>query len=153
MRRVAFVPLFLATSVLVAQEPPKVEDPVAAQLLKDKEAVAVVMDKAKDEMLKAFDRAYESVKNNKSLKIDVQIAQLKKIEADKKAFDESGTLPTLTSMKGAISEYRTAHKKAEAVCKTAFEKAARAYRDKGDLTAASQTLEEMKEFLEAGTRS
>ena len=46
-----------------------------------------------------------------------------------------------------MSEFRTAQKKAEGVCKAAFEKAAKAYRDKGELKTASATLEEMKEFL------
>ena len=79
---------------------------------------------------------YESVKNNKSLKIEAQLAQLEKIEAEKKAFDEGGTLPTLAGMKVALSEYRTAQKKAEDACKPAFEKAAKAYRDKGDVKTA-----------------
>ena len=87
------------------------------------------------------------VKNNKLLKIDVQLAQLEKIEAEKKAFDDSGVPPTLPAMKVPLSEFRAAQKKAEATCKLAFEKAAKAYRDKNELKTAAATLEEMKEFL------
>src|SRR5262245_47945848 len=126
--RALFAPLFLLTVPLLAREPaetdPKpTDDPIAAQLLKDKEAFVASLDKAKQEVLKAFDKYYDLVKNNKSLKIDVQLAQLEKIEAEKKAFDENGVPPTLTGVKVALSEFRTAQKKAEATCKTAFETA------------------------------
>jgi len=123
------------------------EDPIAAQLLKDKEVYVAAQTKAKEEMLKAFDKYYESVKNNKTLKIEAQLAQLEKIEAEKKAFEASGATPTLAGLKVALSEYRTAQKKAEAACRLGFEKAAKAYRDAGDVKAAVATLDEMKEFL------
>src|SRR5262249_50733357 len=55
--------------------------------------------------------------------------------------------PTSIGMKVGLSEYRSSLKKAETQCKTAFEAAAKAYRDKGDVKAAGATLEEMKEFL------
>src|SRR5262245_16718129 len=130
------------------QDPPKTdEDPIAAQLLKDKEAYIAAQEKAREDMLKTFDKYYDSVKNNKALKIEAQLAQLEKIEAEKKAFEESGLPPTFPALKGALSEYRSALKKAETQCKAAFEKAAKAYRDKGDIKAAGGTLDEMKEFL------
>jgi len=50
-------------------------------------------------------------------------------------------------MKVGLSEYRSAQKKAETQCKAAFDKAAKAYRDKGDVKAAGEVLEEMKEFM------
>jgi hypothetical protein len=125
----------------------KDEDLIATQLLKDKEAYITSLDKAREDVLKAFDKHYESVKANKSLKIEAQLAQLEKIEADKKLFEDSGVFPGAAAMKVAVSEYRTAQKKAEAQCKIAFENAAKAYRDKGDVKLAGSTLEEMKEFL------
>jgi hypothetical protein len=144
--------LVLLPALALAQEPPKAEppktdDPIAAELLKDKEAYVAAVEKAKQDMLKTFDKLYEMVKNNKFLKIDVQLAQLEKIEAEKKAFDENGVPPTLTGMKVPLSEYRTAQKRAEVACKLAFEKAAKAYRDKGDIKIAAAALDEMKEFL------
>jgi hypothetical protein len=149
--RALLAPLFLFTTALLAQEPKTdtkpADDPIAAQLLKDKEAYIAAADKAKQDMLKAFDKYYDSVKNNKSLKIDVQLAQLEKIEAEKKAFDEDGVPPTFTAMKVALSEYRTAQKRAEATCKAAFEKAAKAYRDKNEIKTAGAVLDELKEFL------
>jgi hypothetical protein len=142
---------FLGASVLAQeppkQDPPKTDDPIAAQLLKDKEAHVAALDKAREGVLKAFDKHYETVKNNKSLKIEVQLAQLEKIEAEKKAFDENGVPPALPGMKVALSEFRAAQKKSEATCKLAFEKAAKAYRDKGEVKTAVAVLEEMKEFL------
>jgi hypothetical protein len=72
---------------------------------------------------------------------------LEKIEAEKKAFEDSGVAPSLVGMKVVMSEYRTTLKKAETVCKAAFDKAAKAYREKGDLKTAGAVLEEMKEFL------
>ncbi|MCI0704866.1 MAG: RICIN domain-containing protein [Planctomycetia bacterium] len=150
--RALFALLFLFTAVALAQEKkesPKTDDPIAAQLLKDKEAHIAALEKAKGVVLKAFDKQYELVKNNKALKIDVQLAQLEKIEEEKKAFQENGVPPTLPALKVALSEYRTALKKAEGQCKLAFEKAAKAYRNKDDIKAASATLDEMKEFLAA----
>jgi hypothetical protein len=145
--RPLLVPLVLFAVATFAGSKPADEDPIAEQLLKDKEAFVEAQTKAKEVVLKAFDKHYEMVKNNKSLKIEVQLAQLEKIEAEKKAFDESGVPPTLVALKVALSEYRTAQKKAEATCKLAFEKAAKAYRDKGDVKTAGAVLEEMKEFL------
>ena len=149
--RLLFAPLVLFAASALAAGPRADDDPIAAPLLKDKEAFVAAQGKAKQELLKAFDRHYETVKGNKSLKIEVQIAQLEKIEAEKKVFDENGALPTLTGMKVAVSEYRAAQKKAEAVCKLAFEKAAKAYRDKGEVKTAGAILEEMKEFLASVT--
>ena len=63
-------------------------------MLKDKETYVAAVEKAKQEVLKAFDKHFEQVKNNKSLKIDVAISQLEKIEAEKKA-STSGAAPTL----------------------------------------------------------
>src|SRR5437764_10023750 len=71
----------------------KVDDPTAAQLLKDKEAYIAALDKARDDMFKAFDKYYESVKGDKNLKIETQLMRLEKIEAEKKAFDENGVVP------------------------------------------------------------
>jgi hypothetical protein len=158
--RLLFVPFFLFVASAVAADPPKVDspkvekadpkaedDPIAAQLLKDKEAYVAAQDKARTDLLKAFDKHYETVKGNKAIKIELQLVQLEKIEAEKKAFEENGVLPTLTGMKVGLSEYRSSLKKAETQCKAAFEAAAKAYRDKGDVKAAGAMLEEMKEFL------
>ncbi len=139
----AAIVLFASSALAVRAE----DDPIAAQLLKDKEAFTAAQNKAKEDVLKGFDKYYEAVKNDKSLKIAAQLAQLDKIEAEKKAFDESGAPPTQPGLKGAMNEYRTVMKKAEAQCKLAFEKAAKAYRDKGEIKTAGATLEEMKEFL------
>lgn len=144
MRTVATLGLLLATTGL-AQEPKP--DPIADQLRKDKEEYVDAVGKAKAELLKAFDKHFEAVKNNKALKIEAQLAQLEKIEAEKKAFDESGVPPTLPALKVPLSDYRFAVKKADGACKTAFEKAAKAYRDANDVKAAVAALEEMKEFL------
>ena len=150
--RLLLAPLVLfAASSLAAGFRADEEDPIAAQLLKDKEAYVAAQGKAKEEVLKAFDKNYEIVKGNKALKIEAQLAQLEKIEAEKKAFDESGVPPTLMGMKIAMSEYRATQKKNEAACKEAFEKAAKAYRDKGDVKGAGMVLEEMKEFLAKAT--
>jgi hypothetical protein len=140
----AALALFAASALALRADE---DDPIAAQLLKDKEAFVKAQGKAKENVLKAFDKHYETVKNNTALKIEVQLAQLEKIEAEKKAFDENGVPPTLTGLKVAMSEYRAAQKKDELACKAAFEKAAKAYRDKGDVKLAAATLEEMKEFL------
>jgi len=145
--RLLLTPLILCAAATLAGSKPDDDDPIAAQLLKDKETYVAALEKAKEEVLKAFDRHYESVKNNKSLKIEAQLAQLEKIETEKKAFDEAGVLPSLAGLKVALSEYRTVQKKAETACKLAFENAAKAYRDKGEIKAAGATLEEMKEFL------
>ncbi len=123
------------------------EDPIGEQLLKDKEAHVATLVKAREDVLKGFDKYYEAVKNDKSLKVAPQLAQLEKIEAEKKAFEEDGVSPTLPGLRVAMSEYRTTLKRSETQCKQAFDKAAKAYRDKGDVKSAGAVLEEMKEFL------
>jgi hypothetical protein len=149
--RALLVALFVLPALTPAQEPvkpaPKADDAVAAELLKGKEAYVAALDKARDNLLKGFDKLYDLTKNNKLLKVDAQLAQLEKIEAEKKAFEENGVPPTLTGMKVALSEYRAAQRKAEFDCKAAFEKAAKAYRDQGEVKLAAATLEEMKEFV------
>ena len=126
--------LFLGTTTLFAADPPKVEqpktdpkadrakteeDPIGSQLLRDKEAYISTLDKVREEVLKAFDKHYESVKGNKSLKIEAQLAQLEKIEADKKLFEDGGVMPAAPAMKVAVSEYRTAQKKRKFACEAA----------------------------------
>lgn len=143
MARLALPALVLLLPVALAQD----ADPIAAALKNDKEAYVEALDKARGAVLAAFDKHYDAVKANKQLKIEAQLAQLQKIEDEKKAFDEGGTAPSLPALKVALSEYRTAQKKAEGVCKLAFEKAAKGYRDAGDVTAAVAVLDEMKEFL------
>lgn len=150
--RLAYILTLVFGTAVLAQEP-KVEpvkaddDPIAAQLLKDKEAYVASLEKAREDFLKGFDKHYDSVKNNKSLKLELQLAQLEKIEAEKKAFEEQGTITALPGMKVALSEFRTAQKKADVAIRAAFDKAAKAYRDKGEVKLAGATLEEMKEFL------
>lgn len=145
--RLLLVPFIALAIAPFAGSRPAEDDPIAEQLLKEKEAFVEAQSKAKEAVLKAFDKHYETVKNNKSLKIEAQLAQLEKIEAEKKAFDESGVPPSLMALRVALSEYRTAQKKAETACKAAFEKAAKVYRDKGDVKTAGAVLEEMKEFM------
>lgn len=141
------VRLLLVTLALGAAAARGQDDPVAAQLARDKEAFAAAQGKAKEAVLKAFDRHYDAVKANTKLKIADQVAQLEKIEAERKAFDESGAPPSLPGLKAAMGEHRAAVKRAEGQCRLAFERAAKAYRDKGDIKAAAAALEEMKEFL------
>jgi len=147
-RSVVVLGLFAVVALpLAAQKPKPAEDPIAVQLLKDKEAYSAALDAAKEDLLKAFDKQYELVKGNKKLKLAVQIATLEQLEAEKKAFDESGKLPTSDRMKVALSEYRLTLRKAHDRCADAFETAAKAYRDKGDIKVAAATLDEMKAFL------
>jgi hypothetical protein len=142
-RLIAFAVLVLFPLLAGGQD----ADPIGEALKKDKEAYVAAVEKARQGVLASFDKYYETVKTDKSIKIEAQLAKLEKIEAEKKAFDEAGTVPSLSGLKVAMSEYRTAQKKAETTCKLAFEKAAKAYRDAGDVKAAVATLEEMKDFL------
>jgi hypothetical protein len=148
-RHLICLPLLFAASALLAQDkkdPPKADDPIAQQLAKDREAYQAATAKAREVMLGAFDKYFNVVKNSKTLKIDVQVAQLEKIEAEKKAFDESGVPPTLPGLKEALANYKTSQKKADVVGKAAFDKAAKAYTDKGDVKAAGDVLDEWKEL-------
>jgi hypothetical protein len=142
-RVIAFAALVLLPVLAGGQD----ADPIGEALRTDKEAYVAAVEKARQGVLASFDKYYETVKTDKGLKIEAQLAKLEKIEAEKKAFDEAGTVPSLPGLKVAMSEYRTAQKKAEAACKLAFEKAAKAYRDAGDVKAAVATLDEMKDFL------
>lgn len=148
-RQFVCLPLLLVASALLAQDkkdPPKVDDPIAEQLAKDKEVYAAATAKAREGMLAAFDKHFTVVKNSKSLKIDAQVAALEKIETEKKAFEESGVPPSLTALKDALTAYRAAQKKADAVGKAAFEKAAKAYKDKGDIKTAGDVLDDWKDL-------
>src|SRR5688500_4647957 len=121
--RLLLVPLFFVATLALAADPPKADepkkddDPIAADLRKDKEAFVEAQEKAKGDVLKAFVKYYETVKSNKALRIDAQLAQLEKIEAEKKASDEGGDPPTLPAMQTALTAYKAALKKAEAACK------------------------------------
>ena len=60
MRHIAllFAFVFLAVPLLAQQpaktDPPKADDPIGAQLLKDKEAYIAALDKTREDMLKSF---------------------------------------------------------------------------------------------------
>lgn len=149
----AILPALLAAVFalpIAAQEPAKpADDPIAEKLTKVKEAYVQELGKAKEAVLKACDKRYEEIKSLKSLKLETQLKQLEAVEAEKKAFEENDTLPTSLNLKPAVSDYRTAVKKAEGALKAGFDDAAKAYRDKGDVKAASATLAEYKEFVAA----
>lgn len=150
--RARFIPLVVALFALplVAQEPAKqTDDPIAEKLTKAKEAYIQDLGKAKEGVLKACDKRYEEIKALKSLKLETQLKQLEAVEAEKKAFEENDTLPTSLALKVAVSDYRTAVKKAETVLKVGFDEAAKAYRDKGDVKTAAAVLAEFKEFIAA----
>ena len=148
-RQFICLPLLFAASLVLAQDkkdPPKGDDPIAQQLAKDKEAYAAATEKAREGMLAGFDKYFTAVKNSKTLKIDAQVTLLEKIEAEKKAFEESAVPPALPGLKDALAYYRAAQKKADAAGKAAFEKAAKAYKDMGNVKAAGDTLDEWKEL-------
>jgi len=125
------------------------DDPVAAQLRKDKEAYVAAILKAKGELLKEFDRQYELVKADKTMKVDVQLALLQGLEAEKKAFDQTGRLPVSLQMKVGVSEYLSTGKRAVEACKAAYETAAKAYVAKGDTQPARAWLDEGRAFFAA----
>ena len=65
--------LLLLPALALAQEPPKTDpktdpkpsdDPIAAELLKDKEAYAASYEKAKTDLLKNFDKQSEAIKKD-----------------------------------------------------------------------------------------
>ena len=151
-RQLLCLPLLFAASVVLAQDkkdPPK-DDPIAEQLAKDREAYQAATAKAREGMFAAFDKYFAVVKTSKTLKIEARVAQLEKIEAEKKAFEESAVPPTLPGLKDGLATYRAAQKKADTAGKAAFEKAAKAYTDKGDVKAAGDVLDEWKELQAKG---
>lgn len=143
-----FLLVALCVAPLAAQEPAKKSDDlIAEKLTAVKEAYVQDLTKAKEAVLKAFDKRYEEIKALKSLKLETQLKQLEAVEAEKQAFEEKDVPPTSLYMKPAVSDYRLALKKAEGVLKAGFDEAAKAYRDKGDVKTAAAVLAEYKEFL------
>ena len=138
------IPVLFIVTAAIAQDSKvdllKIDDvTVSTQLRDDKEAFVASMEKARGDMLKSFDRYAESMKANKSF--------VEAIEAEKKAFEKAGALPNSFGMKVATNVYRAAEKRAELECMAAFDRAAKACRDKGDLKAAAAILDEAKKIL------
>ena len=103
-------------------------------------------------VLKAFDRLYEQVKNNKKFKFEVLTAQLKQIEGEKKAFKDSNLLPDepkgrRSPFDAAVKTYVKAMSTAREKCMNGYKKAVSQYREQGEIARASLVQEEMKVFL------
>ena len=139
-------------SVALADDKPKppVDDPVAAELTKAKEAYQSAVKAASEKLLAAFDAEENKAEKNTKLSAEQYSKLSKQLAEEKKAFEaDPSMLPKSPVMKVAASDFQQATARAKKPCETAFDAAAKAYRGK-DKAALDAVLAQKEQFFKGG---
>jgi hypothetical protein len=124
------------------------EDPVAARLAESGGRYRETIDKAKKDLLAALEKKTQQIKSNKRLKVQDQIEQLNRFKAESERFETGNRLPESPVMRIAVSDYRSAIQKARKKYQAEVDRAATAYRDRGELDLAERALQEGAKILD-----
>jgi hypothetical protein len=108
----------------------------AADTMKAREAYTTAADKAKSALLSAFEATEKEVLASTSLKAEEKLKIVDQLTEQKKAFADTGKVPTAPRIKTAATTYEKAAAKAEADYKAVLDRAAESYTKAGDLPQA-----------------
>jgi hypothetical protein len=117
MSRLALASFFLIAACLPGTLKADDADPIRAELTKAKKAHAEADAKAKATLLAAIDEAVKAVAASGDLE------GVKTIQAEKKAFEESGKVPSSVRLRAAAAEYQKATRTADTALEKAYDKA------------------------------
>jgi hypothetical protein len=141
---ICFVDLgFAQLKTEVRQQP---EDPIADELRKAMKDYQEALTNATSTMLDAFSTEEKKLANNNTRTAKEKIERIDFLQIERKAFEESGRLPSSSGMKIPVNDYQTTMQKAIAKCEKAFDTAANKYL-KTDIKAAKDVLERKKTFF------
>jgi hypothetical protein len=132
------------TAVACAQDKPAL--PIAVELDKAKAEYRGVVDKARDEVLKAFTAEEKKLLDGR-LSIAEKVRQTEQLQAERKAFEADGKVPTSAALKSAAGRYDTAVSQARQTCEKAFDAAAERYLPI-DLAKAKAVLAEKTTYFD-----
>jgi formylglycine-generating enzyme required for sulfatase activity len=145
-RLCVLVVLTVSVAASAAAQQAAAPDPIADDLAKAKETYQTAVAKARDEILKAF-AAEEKKLLDSRLNVEEKVRRVEQVQAEKKAFEAEGKLPTSATMKIAGGKYQIAIAQAKLKCENAFQTAAEKY-GRIDLAKAKTVLKEKTEFFD-----
>jgi len=151
MRRCIFFALVLcfANPLLGQDETPA--DSVAATLTAAKTDYRTVFLTASQSLLDEIDERITRTENNFKMSVETQLALLKDLAAQRKAFQaDHGDLPTYRGLKAEVSKYNRKLRQARSTMEDAFDDAADAYRKPPlkNFSAAAKVLKERETFFD-----
>jgi hypothetical protein len=140
-----------AVAAAWVQQRPK-SDPIAERLLKSKQTFDAEKKEAKEALLKLMHRQYDQVKKNKRLRFDTLNAQLKRLEVDMRAFDESDILPDgsagMKPLDDGVKKYKRTIDTSRKQLLKEYDVAVGAYRRKNDIARARAVDDERRAFTQ-----
>ena len=142
MRGLLFLGLSFAAFTVPAQDSP------GDQLREAKKAYDKLIDDAKTSLLDNFEKAVKTAQDQASQAPERAIADVQKLNDEKKAFQDDGTLPRSARMKSAVQEFNRAVEVADKALEREYDKAMAAYTRAGQPDQATSVLTEKKKFLE-----
>ena len=159
MMRIPF-PLFvlglLWSASLIADDAGKSEqdDPIAVELRKAKAEFVSSKEKATEKLTADFDEIRKRVEDSTTLKVEQRLKLLEQIQQEKTAFETNPSrIPSLVTMKSAVSDFQLRIAAARKKCEAAYDKAADSYDKKKDLASARKVLDEKASFFVATSKS
>jgi len=144
MCRLALASFFLIAACLPGTLKSDDADPIRAELTKAKKAHAEAEAKARAALLGAIDDAVKAVAASGDLE------GVKTIQAEKKAFEESGKLPSSVRLRAAAAEYQKATHTADAALEKVYDKAIKDATKALKIDLAEAIQAELKEFRSRG---
>lgn len=132
------------TGATAGDAAPPPADPVPAA----KEAYEAALATCKAKLLAEFDAREKLAQKKPGLSVDQRIELVKKLRAEKAAFESEGAMPTSPEMAAGVGNYERLEKSARAKCANAFRLSAEAAAKQGDVDRAEQILAEKKAFLD-----
>ena len=150
IRHLLLAIILLSVNPVHAQGAP-LQDPIYEKLSDAKSAYVTDVAKAAKLVVAAIDTQIERAKKSSGMKVDEQIAMLKELIAQRKAFVEDPTqIPPHRSLKSVTKKFSTKLRASKKKLMNAFDDAADKYRKPPmkDFAAAAKILEERDTFFE-----
>lgn len=149
MLRAVFALLFLASAVVLSQDAtkPDAADPIAKDLAKAKQVFREEADKARQELMDAFEAEIRKIARDTTLTQKEVLKRAEPLIAERKAFaDDFTKLPKAMAMKSHAADYAKAMAAHKKLCEESYEAAVRLYDDEKNPTAAKAVLVELDAF-------
>ena len=139
----AIIVALIATCSVNAQD----ADPVQKKLEEAKSQFELRISKARAKLDDAVGKLIVKTEANRRLSAEEKISAIENLKSARKEFQDSGTIPTLRSLKSSATSFERSLKIEKQRARKAFDAAADAYGKARDLDAAKTVLAERDEFL------
>jgi len=150
MRRCIFFALILCFANPLFGQDKTPADPISATLTAAKTNYRTAVFAASQLLVDKIDERIKRTEDNFKMSVETQLATLKDLAAQRKAFYFDNDLPTYRGLKAEVSKYNRKLRQAKSTMEDAFDDAADAYRKPPlkNFSAAAKVLKERETFFE-----